>query len=135
MDVYCVPIEAINSVWSTVELYLSKALKKNDAEYDLHDVKTALNNGKWKLFVSVNDQDEIHGAAVVSFLSYPKTHVAFITCLGGKMLINQECFNKFKDLLKSYGADRLQGFVDNSIERLYKRINLFRKAALVEMKI
>lgn len=135
MNVYCVPVEAVNSVWNTVGVLLEKALTKNDTEYDLNDVKTAIATGKWKLFVSVNENDEIHGAAVVSFLTYPKTHVAFIPCLGGKMLINQECFNKFKDLLKSYGADRIQGYVNDSIERLYKRINLFRKAALVEMKI
>jgi phosphosulfolactate synthase (CoM biosynthesis protein A) len=135
MDVYCVPVEAVEPIWVRVEPYFKRALGKHDAEYSLEDIKQYVLDKKWKLFVSVNDDNTVNGAAVVSFLSYPKSYVAFVTCLGGRMLINKECFEKFVDLLRGYGADRLQGYVTDSIERLYKRINVFRKSVMVEMKL
>jgi hypothetical protein len=135
MNVYCVPVEAIDSIWSNVQCFFEKALNKHDAEYSLSDVKQALLSEKWKLFAFVNEQDQLNGAAVVSFLSYPKSHVAFVTCIGGRALVNPIYYKKFMEILKGYGADRVQGYVTDSIERLYRKIGVVRKTSMVEIKL
>ena len=95
MDVYCVPVEAIEPIWAKVECFFEKALNKHDAEFSLMDLKEALLHNKWKLFAFVNDDNALNGAAVVSFLTYPKSHVAFVTCIGGRALVNQKYYEKF----------------------------------------
>ena len=135
MDVYCVPVEAIDHIWSKVQRFFEKALNKHDPEFSLDDLKEALIKNKWKLFAFVNDNDELNGAAVVSFLAYPKSHVAFVTCIGGRALVNQAYYEKFMQVLKDYGADRVQGYVTDSIERLYKKIGVARRTTMVEIKL
>ena len=135
MDVYCVPVEAIEPIWSKVECYFLKALAKHDAEFSLEDLKNILLSNKWKLFAFINDDDELNGAAVVSFITYPKSYVAFVTCIGGRALVNQQYYEKFMEILKAYGADRVQGYVTDSIERLYKKIGVARRTTMVEIKL
>ena len=135
MNVYCVPVEAIDPIWSRVQSFFEKALSKHDAEYSLSDVKQALLDGKWKLFAFFNDKEMLDGAAVISFIPYPKSHVAFVTCIGGKTLINKEYYEKFTELLKGYGADRLQGYVGNSVERLCRRIGMAHKTSVIETRL
>jgi len=135
MDVYCVPVEAIEPIWEKVECFFEKALNKHDAEFSLMDLKDALLHNKWKLFAFVNDDNALNGAAVVSFLTYPKSHVAFVTCIGGRALVNQKYYEKFMQSLKSYGADKVQGYVTDSIERLYKKIGVARRTTMVEIKL
>jgi hypothetical protein len=135
MDVYCVPVEAVEDIWTKVEVFFAKALGKHDAEFSLEDLKRALLDSKWKLFAFVNDENKLNGAAVVSFLTYPKSHVAFVTCIGGRALVNQQYYEKFMETLKGYGADRVQGYVTDSIERLYKKIGVAKKTTMVEIKL
>ena len=135
MSIYCVQQNLVSSVWDSVEQYLSEGIKDCDAEYTLPQLKTFLTSGKWKLFVAISDKDEVHGAAAVSFISYPDNYIAFIASIGGKMLINKDYINELKDLLKSYGSNRIQGYVSESIERLYKRFSFERKSIVVEMRI
>jgi hypothetical protein len=135
MNVYCVPSEAIEYVWSNVEVFFAKALKKNDPEFSLEDLKDMIFTQKWKLFAFVNDHDVVDGAAVVSFLVYPKSYVAFVSCIGGKALVNKEYYDKFMEILKSYGADRVQGYVSDAMERLYKKIGVARRTTMVEIKL
>ena len=135
MDVYCVPVEAVEPIWEKVEVFFAKALNKHDAEFSLQDLKKALLNNQWKLFAFVNDDDKLNGAAVVSFITYPKSYVAFVTCIGGRALVNQKYYEKFMETLKGYGADRVQGYVTDSIERLYKKIGVARRTSMVEIKL
>jgi phage-related protein len=135
MNVYCVPVEAIEPIWSKVECFFSRALSKHDAEFSLDDLKNYLLKSHWKLFAFVNDDDTINGAAVVSFLSYPKSYVAFVTCIGGKDLVNPQNYDKFMESLKSYGADRVQGYVRDSVARLYRKVGVIRTTTMVEVKL
>ena len=135
MNVYCVPVEAVEDIWVKVEGFFAKALGKHDAEFSLQDLKKALLNNQWKLFAFVNDEDKLNGAAVVSFITYPKSYVAFVNCIGGRAVVNEEYYKKFMETLKSYGADRVQGYVTDSIERLYKKIGVARKTTMIEVKL
>jgi hypothetical protein len=135
MDVYCVPVEAIEPIWNRVEGFFAKALGKHDAEFSLSDLKDLLLKNQWKLFAFVNDDNILNGAAVVSFIPYPKSHVAFVTCIGGRALVNQKYYEKFMQSLKGYGADRVQGYVTDSIERLYRKIGVAKRTTMVEIKL
>ena len=135
MSVYCVPVESVDAVWLTVENFFSKVLKRHDAEFSLEDLKNFILNGQWKLFAFVNDDEIINGAAVVSFVSYPKSYVAFVTCIGGKTLVNSTYYEEFMKILKSYGVDRVQGYVTDSVARLYKKVGVAKRTNLVEIKL
>jgi len=39
------------------------------------------------------------------------------------------------EILKAYGADSVQGYVTDSIERLYKKIGVARRTTMVEIKL
>lgn len=133
--IYCIPNNLIDSVWDNVEPFLSNGLLGSDAEYDINDVKVFLKDRGWRLFAAIDDSGFVHGAAAVSFINFPSACVAHIGTIGGKMIINKNLINQFKDLLKSYGADRIQGQVNDAIERLYKRFGFQHKSVVVEMKI
>ena len=135
MNVYCVPQDAINPIWDKVEPFFKRALKNHDAEFSLEDLKDAVSTGRWSLFAFINDDNILNGGAVVSFMSYPKSYVAFVTCVGGKSLINPQYYEKFMALLKSYGADRVQGYVTDAIVRLYGKIGVAKRTNLVEVKL
>lgn len=135
MNVYCVPVEAIEPIWERVEVFFAKALGKHDAEFTLSDLKDLLLKNQWKLFAFVNDNNTLNGAAVVSFIPYPRSHVAFVTCIGGRALVNQKYYEKFMETLKNYGADRVQGYVTDSIERLYRKIGVAKRTTMVEIKL
>jgi len=132
MEAYCVPAEAVDYVWSQVEPYFQRALDRHDAEFELNDLKLYVTKGNWKLFAFVENEVVI-GGAVVSFVVYPRSHVAFVTCIGGKGLIKPKNYAKFMQLLKEYGADRVQGYVTDSVARLYERVGVLRKTTMMEI--
>jgi|APCry1669189000_1035189.scaffolds.fasta_scaffold01070_15 hypothetical protein len=133
--IYCIPNNLVDSIWDKAEPHLANGLLGSDAEYDINDVKLFLKERGWKLFAAIDDDGYVHGAAAVSFITFPNACVAHIGTIGGKMIINQNLVNQFKDLLKSYGADRIQGQVNDAIERLYKRFGFQHKSIVVEMRI
>ena len=51
------------------------------------------------------------------------------------MIVNKELVSQFKDLLKSYGADRIQGQVNEKNKRLLKRVGFEHKSVVMEMRI
>jgi hypothetical protein len=133
MEVYCSPKETVEEIWKEVSIYFQRALDKHNAEYTLDDLKNLIINGGWKLFVFVNDENIIKGGAVVSFITYPKSHKAFVTCIGGNQLVHREYYLKFVQLMRDYGATRVQGYVTDSIERLGRRFGIIKTTSVVEI--
>jgi len=135
MDIYCVPIETVDDIWSKVEHFFKRVLKKHDTEFTLEDLKELVLSGKWKLFACVDDNNHLDGAFVVSFITHPRAYVAFVTCIGGKAIANPAYYEKFLAILKAYGANRVQGYVSASVERLYKRLGIMCRTAMLEIKL
>ena len=55
-----------------------------------------------------------------------------------KIIINNETFTLFTyfmKILKSYGVDRVQGYVTDSVARLYKKVGVAKRTNLVEIKL
>lgn len=129
----------IQQVWPRVESYIKDALQKGMPEgmgnYNEHHVQSFVTSGQWLLLVAVDDQNEIHGAATVSFLSYPLHRVAFVTTIGGKLISNDDTFGQLKDILKQRGATKIQGACREAVARLWKRYGFEPSTTIVEVKL
>jgi hypothetical protein len=122
----------INTHWSVIGPMLNAALVRSKCnDYNIVDLHRAVTSAKWDLFVA-EDSDKIIGAAAVIFQQYPKDTVAYIAAVGGKMIGNKQTSDKFFDLLRARGAARVQGAARPSIVRLWRRIGLEEKYAIVE---
>lgn len=127
----------VQQVWPLVEGYLQSALEKDGTctDYNIHHVQMFLTTGQWLLLVAVDEDNVVHGAATVSFISYPLSRVAFITAIGGKLISSDETFEQLKALLKQRGATKIQGFGREAIVRLWKRYNFEPRNTLVEVTL
>jgi hypothetical protein len=121
--------------WEEIAKYLQPALDVCDVEeFNLDQMKGFISSGQWLLFVAEQDK-AILGCAVVSFLNYPNDRIAFVTAIGGKFISSRDTSDKFKALLKKMGATKIQGYANESVARLWKRIGFVNKQILVEHKL
>lgn len=141
LKVQPVDINYVAQVWPAVKTFLEDALlKDNEAPewsecYNIHHIQGFITSGQWILLVATDENNEIHGAATVSFANYPMQRVAFITLIGGHLVSNPETFEQLRVLLKSYGATKLQGYGRPAIVRLWKRYGFEPRTTLVEVKL
>ena len=133
------PVDAnfVQQLWPLVEGHLEDALSKveGNPDYNIHHVQSFLTSGQWLLLVALDEQNQVHGAATVSFINYPLSRVAFITAIGGKLISNDDTFEQLKAILSSRGATKIQGFGREAIVRLWKRYNFEPKSTLVEVSL
>lgn len=123
----------IHQYWSLVKEHLGSALNYTD-DYNLDQIKVYLTKGEW-LLVAVIEDKKIVGSIAISFINYPNNRVAFITAIGGKLISNKDNFQKFRDILKMYGATKIQGSVRQSVARLWRRLGFIEKNIIVESEI
>jgi hypothetical protein len=141
LTVQFVDINYISQVWHVVEPFLRDGLEKEDNSpewstcYNIHHIQGFLTGGIWALMVAVDEENNIHGAATVSFSNYPMNRVAFITLIGGKLIANRDTFEQLKLLLKQRGATKVQGYGRESIVRLWKRFGFEPRTTLVEVQL
>jgi hypothetical protein len=141
MKLNIAPVETthIQQVWPKVVGFIKSAMDKGTTEetrnYNEHHIQSFLSDGKWLLVVAVDENNEIHGACTISFISYPLHRVAFITTIGGRLISNRETFGQLKELCKHYGATKIQGYGRESIVKLWGRYDFEPVSTLVEIKI
>lgn len=121
--------------WPLAEPHIAEAIQYGDGDYTLDQVKLLVNMGQWLLLVAVDDKNEVHGAATVSFMNYPNDRVAFITFIGGKLISNKETFKQMCVILKGNGATKIQGMARPAIARLWSRYGFEERTTLVEVRI
>lgn len=127
--------------WPKVEKWLDEGLTKDDDSpewsqcYNLHHVQAFLANGSWMLLVAIDADGEIHGAATVSFATYPMQRVAFITLIGGRLVSSKDTFEQMKNILREHGATKIQGYGREAIVRLWRRFGFEPRTTLVETKL
>ena len=131
-----VPVQLVNQVWSRVEPFIKSAEEKfGGSEYTTEQIKVYLVTGQMMLLVATDESAEIHGAATVSFISYPNDRVAFVTAIGGKLVTSPETFAQMSEVFKANGATKIQGMAKEAVARLWKRFGFEEKAILVEVKL
>ncbi len=135
LTVQQVPQQYCAQVWPQVKDFIADALKHGGGDYDIGQAQLMVNMGQWVLFVVVDEEKKIHGAATSSFINYPNDRVAFITTIGGKLISNKITFAQLSDQLKQLGATKIQGLARPSIARLWKRYGFNERSILVETKL
>lgn len=139
MDLSIQPVDTrfIQQVWPHVVGFIEDAMSKggNENDYNTHHIQGFLTAGQWLLVVAVDEQNEIHGAATISFVNYPLNRIAFVTSIGGRLISNEDTFEQLKTICKQRGATKIQGFGRPAIVRLWQRYNFKPKTTLVEVNI
>jgi hypothetical protein len=137
MKVQHVNIEYVNQVWPQAEPFLQKAIDKREGsgDYSMEQIKTLVVLGNWMLLVALDDTGTMTGAATVNYFNRPSSRVAFITCIGGAGIANQDGFEQLKHVLKSFGATTIEGAVNDAVARLWRRFGFNEKYRIVEAKL
>lgn len=131
----------VNQTWPMAEPFIAEAMAKGgdfpewSANYNLDQIRAFVAAGTWVLLVAVDDAGSMHGACTVSFLNYPLHRVAFVTSIGGKLISDQDTFTQLKQILKAYGATKIQGYCRESVVRLLGRFGFEPRNTLVEVQI
>jgi len=129
-----VPLHFVAQTWPVVEPFLRLA-EQYGTDYNIDQIKVFVSMGQWMLLVVVDDAGEVHGGFTVSFLNYPNDRVAFITCIGGRLIANKDTFAQMKEILKVSGATKIQGAAREAVARLWRRLGFNEKYIVVETKI
>ena len=131
----------VNQTWPLIESSIEEAMQKGGDfpswadNYTTEHIRVFVANGSWLLLVAIDDEGKMHGACTVSFINYPLHRVAFVTAIGGRMISNQETFAQLKQILKAYGATKIQGYGRDAIVRLWSRYHFEPRNTLVEVLI
>jgi hypothetical protein len=125
----------VHQIWDSIEKFISDALKWGDDDYTVDQAKVFLANGDWLLVVAVDEGNKIHGASAIRFNNMPNSRVAFVIAMGGKLISNRNTYEQFCNLLKSYGATKIQGTARESTARLWTRYGFKERYKIVEAKI
>ena len=135
MIVQHVPIEFVAQTWPFVEKFMDSSEKFAGGDYTADQIKVYLAKGHWTLLVALDENNLIKGAATVSFSNYPNDRVAFVTNMGGNMLVNEEVLDSLKQVLKGFGATKIQGAMRPSMVRLSSKLGFVERYTIVEVKI
>ena len=136
MNVQHVPIQYVNQTWVSVSDFIKAAIEQQtgDKDYTLEQVQLYVSSGQWMLLVATED-DVVIGAATVNLFNRPNHRVAFITYIGGRLIVNKESFKQMCQILKSFGATSIEGAVNDAIARLWQRFGFVEKYKIVEVAL
>lgn len=135
LQVQLVPLSLIHKTWPLVDEYLEEALRWGEDDYTLEQVKVYITKGDWMLLVAVDEKQNIHGAAAVHIYNMPNDRVAFVVAMGGRLISSAETYEQFSNLLRSFGATKVQGVAREAVARLWKRFGFKERYILVEAKL
>jgi hypothetical protein len=134
MKINYVPLQYCAQTWPKVEGFIENARQHGYGDYTIDQIRLLVNMGQWLLIVAT-ENDEMRGAATVSFINYPNSRVAFITAIGGKLISSQDTFQQMCEILKAHGATKIQGMARESVARLWKRYGFEERSVMVEVRI
>jgi hypothetical protein len=122
----------VNQTWPLVEELFVKANKHDAGDYTIDQIKALLANGSWLLLVAVDAENNIHGAASLSFYNMPNYRVGFITAMAGKAIVNEEVYEQVCAIAKANGATRVQCAARESAAKLYKQVGMQERHIIME---
>jgi hypothetical protein len=136
MMVQHVPIQYVNQTWPSVSEFIKTAIEQQtgDKDYTLEQVQAYVAGGQWVLLVATED-DKIIGAATVNLFNRPNHRVAFITYIGGRLIVSKESFKQMCQVLQSFGATSIEGAVNDAVARLWQRFGFVEKYKIVEVAL
>lgn len=126
-----VPTAYVQQIWPQVEHFIANALQHSCGEYTADDARVFLATGVWNLVVATMDDDEMRGAAVLSYYNRPRDRVAHVMAIGGRLVTSVDTWKQFEDIMRANGATCLEGAVRESIARLWSRYGMQHKYSIV----
>lgn len=141
LAIQSVDVTQTHQVWPLVQGYVQEALDKGGefpdsaAGYNVHHVQQYVTSGQWLLVVAIDEENVVHGAMTISFITYPLHRVAFVTTTGGKFIANPELLEQLKVLVKRHGATKIQAFCRESMVRLLARAGFEPRNTLIEVLV
>lgn len=133
MRIQHVPLEYRHQTWPSVENYIAAGLDYQD-DYTLEQVKVYVTSGEWLLVVAVDDE-QIHGAMTINLFNRPNDRVAFVTCVGGKGIINNDTFSQLSDLVRAFGATYVEVAGRGSVMRMLEQQGFVEKYRIAGVKL
>jgi hypothetical protein len=130
-----VNVAYFHQTWPLVEGLFEKANKYDTGDYTLDQIKGLLANGSWVLLVATDEENNIHGAASISFYNMPNYRVGFITAMAGKAIVNKDVYEQVCRFIKASGATRVQCAARESAARLYKQVGMVERHIIMETKL
>jgi len=131
-----IPAHFIAQIWEKVCPFIANALEYAQDDYTIDQVKVYLSTGQWIMIVASNEINEVVGASTITFHNYPNDRVAFVTAVGGKFISDTDTYNQFKEILKGFGATKIQGAARKAIARLWRtKLGFKERHIIVEAKI
>ena len=134
-----VDVNYVYQTWPLVRNYVeesfNKGLVNGTPDYTADQVLVYLTSGQWVLVVAVDEENNIHGAMTISFVNYPLHRVAFITAIGGKLIVNKETFAQLKHIAKYHGATKIQAMARPAMVRLLETCDMVPCNTLMEATI
>jgi hypothetical protein len=136
MKVQHVPVQYVNQTWPAILEFIKAAVEQQagDKDYTLDQVQVYVTTGQWLLLVATEDEKVI-GAATVNMFNRPNHRVAFITYIGGRLIVNKDTFKQMCQVLKSFGATSIEGAVNDAVARLWQRFGFTEKYKIVEVTL
>lgn len=134
MKIQHVELAYVNQTWPLVEDYISSALEHGQDDYTVEQVKVFVTTGQWTLLVAT-EEGQVKGAAAINFFNRPNHRVAFVVCIGGRLISNEDTFKQFKNILVMFGATYIEGAARESIARLWTRYGFTEKYRIVGVQI
>jgi len=120
--------------WAEVSLFIENALLFADGDYTLDQVRLAVVSNQW-LLIGIYEGDFIKGALTVSFMNMPNDRIGFVTTIGGKNIFTKDTYKQLVEILKQFGATKIQGGVRESVARLWRKVGFKERYILVENTI
>ncbi len=130
-----VPFEFVNRTWPLVEPFIMKSVKHSHGELSIHEAQINVLRGVDVLFVALDVDSQIQGAATVNFFNRTDNRVAFVTNIAGKLLADQDTFSQFCTLLRARGATCIEGAVRDSLLRLWARLGARKKTTMIQIPL
>jgi hypothetical protein len=113
----------IHQVWDIVEPLLTPVFEKSAIAtcYTIDNLKDYIIRGEQTLLVGIDEKGDIQCAACIQWLNYPNARVAYITAIGGKILITKENHQELASWVRAMGGTKIQGSARESVARLWRQ--------------
>lgn len=130
-----VPFEFVNRAWPLVEEFIAKSVKHAHGELSLQEEQVNVIRGVDVLYIALDDNNQVQGAATVNYFNRTDNRVALVTNIGGKLLADKSTFSQFCDLLRARGATCIEGSVRESLMRLWARLGAQKKTTVIQIPL
>ena len=131
ISVHHVEPQWVYTVWGEVEPLLVKSNANGVGLDNIEHLKYEVTAGICILLIGIKD-GKITGASTIKFINYPNARVAFITAFGGRFVTGDDEFNQYMNIVKSFGATKIQAWCKDAQTRLFKRLGFDHITNVIE---